>query len=144
MNIFDDSNSDRAVVHGASNQIADIVCFVVERVTLFGWNDYFPTGPSFCFGDGVDIRKLEHNAALVFSGRKPVGDYLRLVGLSWCAIEIGLGEVDTGVIVEAVGKIGEEVGKNLPFSALGTEQMGENNPDWRGFHVDRDTIPRER
>ncbi len=55
-------------------------------------------------------------------------------------VEAGLRKVDPGVVVEPLRKIGEEVCEELSLSALGTEQMGEDNPGVRTFHVDMATI----
>lgn len=144
LNVVDDSDENGTIVDGTADEIADVVCFVVEGETLFGWNDDFPAGPELCLGDGVYSRKLEDDAALVLSGRKPVVDDLGLAGVGWLAIEAGAGEIDARMVFEALGKIGEEISKKLTLPSLRTEQMGENDPGVCRFHVDIATTHCER
>jgi hypothetical protein len=71
---------------------------------------------------------VEDDAAFVAADREPVGCDLDLAGGGFRASEVSWGEEDALVVVEALGKVGEEFGENLAFASLGAEELRQDYP----------------
>lgn len=117
------------VEDGAAYEVADVAgVFVFELKAFGGGDDDFEAGEEFGGVDGVDAGEVEDDASLVFADGEPVGGDLGDAGCGFGAGEVGGSEEDPLVGVEAFGEVGEEFGEDLAFTALGAEELCQDNP----------------
>ncbi len=135
-----------AVVEGAADEVGDVGCICFQGHALCERDENFVACELLGLLDGVDAPEVEDDAASIAPDGKPVRDDLddtgRVGGGSLCAGLMSGGRIresersepDVRLTMEALGKVGEQVGEHLSLSPLGPKDAGQHNPLRCRFH----------
>jgi hypothetical protein len=119
---------DGKIEDGAADEVADVVCIVIEFHALGCGHDDFEAGERLGGVDGFDSREVKDDTALVLADRKPVSGDLGHSGTGFRSSEVRWSEEDALLSVKAFGEVGEKFGEDLALTALGAEELCQDDP----------------
>ena len=133
VNVGDYADRDRLVgdgkvEDGAADEIANVVCVVIEFHALGCGHDDFEARERLGGVDGFNSGEVKDDAALVLADGKPVSGDLGHSGGGFRASEVRWSEEDALLSVKAFGEVGEKFGENLALTALRAEELCQDDP----------------